>query len=124
MKAYGGSIGAMIFKTNTAVRLRATSELLLIDVIDEETAIAFCRRFGAGGPEGVAEPFPLDNLRENVIRLPAPTDTRLKMSPIGKVLCGIGLHSWQPKSFHNRPPLGDITGMVCKHCGEIRLNDR
>jgi len=118
-----GLVGAMSFKENTAVRLRATSELLLIDVIEAETATAFCRRFGIGGPEGLAEPFPLDSLRENVIRSPGPADTGAKASPIGKLLCRIGVHGWQPKTFHSRPLLGDVNGMVCKHCGEIRLND-
>lgn len=113
----------MSFKANTAVRLRSTSELLLIDVIDEETATALCRRFGIGGPEGLAEPFPLDSLRENVVRARGPADIGSKTSAISRMLCRIGLHSWQRKSFHNRPLLGDVNGMVCRHCGEIRLDD-
>ncbi|WP_419728295.1 hypothetical protein [Lichenicola sp.] len=112
----------MIFRPNTAVRLRATSELLLIDSIDEESATALCRRFGSGGPEGIAEPFPLDGLRENVIRSPRLTAPRTKMSPISDALCRIGLHGWERKTFRDRPLLGDVDGTVCKCCGEIRLD--
>lgn len=113
----------MSFKANTAVRLRATSELLLIDVIDDETATAFCRRFGVGGPEGAARPFPLDSLRENVVRARGPSEQVSKMSLMSLLRCRIGLHHWQQKSFHSRPLLGDIKGLVCKRCGEIRLMD-
>lgn len=111
----------MSFKANMAVRLQATSELLFIDAIDEDAAIALCRRFGSGGPEGTSVPFPLDSLRENVIRAPRQADPLLETSLFRRMMCRIGLHDWQSKTFHDRPQLGDITGNVCTHCGEIRL---
>lgn len=114
----------MNLRANTAVRLRATSELLIIDSIDEDTATALCRRFGSGGPEGVAESFPLDGLRENVIRSPGPAAARPKMSPIGSALCRTGVHGWEQKTFRDRPLLGDVGATVCKRCGEIRLDGR
>ena len=42
----------MRYQANMAVRLRVSSELLLIDSVDEEAAIAFCRRIGTAGPAG------------------------------------------------------------------------
>lgn len=109
------------FKANDAVRLQATSELLFIDAIDEESAIALCRRFGSFGPEGTAAPYPLDSLRENVIRASRAVDPRSGMSTIRRIICRSGLHDWKPRTFNDRPLLSEIAGKVCAQCGEIRL---
>lgn len=111
----------MEFKVNSAVRLRADSQLLVIVSIDEQSAIAYCRRFSNDGLEGEPEPYPFDCLRENVIRAPRPIDQRADSTVLRRVICRIGLHTWQAKIFQSRPLIGDIEGKVCKHCGEIRL---
>lgn len=109
----------MAFKAATAVRLRATSELLFIEKIDEDTAIAYCQHYGAGGPEGRAEPYPLDSLRENVQRTQA-VETVEEASARQKLFCWVGIHAWKQKTFRNRPILGDIDAEICRYCGSIR----
>ncbi|MGI4799743.1 MAG: hypothetical protein ACRYG8_38020 [Janthinobacterium lividum] len=111
----------MGFKANMAVRLQATSELLFIDAVDEDAAIALCRRFGSSGPEGASTPFPLDSLRENVVRAPRQADLLLGTSLFRRAACRLGLHDWQSKTFHDRPQLGDVVGKVCTYCTEVRL---
>ena len=111
----------MQYQTNMAVRLRATSELLLIDSVDEEAAVAFCRRIGNAGPEGTTTAYPLDSLRENVVRASRTAETQHEPSSVRRLFCMVGLHSWKPASFGSRPPLGSIEGETCIHCGDIRL---
>lgn len=105
-----------------AVRLQATSELLIIDTIDSDTAIALCRRFGSAGPEGCAEPFSLDSLRENVIRAPRQA-VPPEPSMLRRMICRLGSHRWQSRIFRDRPQLGDVHATVCRDCGEIRVQD-
>lgn len=111
----------MRYQANMAVRLRVTSELLLIDSVDEEAAIAFCRRIGNAGPEGTTTAYPLDSLRENVVRASRAPEAQHEPSAIRRLSCLLGLHSWKPASFGARPPLGSIEGETCLHCGDIRL---
>jgi hypothetical protein len=111
----------MRFQANMAVRLRANSELLLIDSVDEESAIAFCRRIGSAGPEGTPTAYPLDSLRENVVRASRTQDVHHEPSLFRRMFCVMGLHGWKRVSFGTRPPLGTIEGETCAHCGEIRL---
>ena len=113
----------MRFQANMAVRLRVNSELLLIDSVDEESAIAFCRRIGSAGPEGTPTAYPLDSLRENVLRASrAAAEAQPEPSPLRRLSCWLGLHAWKHASFGTRPPLGTIVGESCVHCGEIRLS--
>lgn len=112
----------MQYQANMAVRLRVNSELLLIDSVDEEAAVAFCRRIGNAGPEGTTTAYPLDSLRENVVRASrAPETQPQEPSAIRRLTCLVGLHTWKHASFGTRPPLGSIEGETCVHCGDIRL---
>ncbi len=111
----------MRYQSNMAVRLRANSELLLIDSVDEEAAIAFCRRIGSAGPEGTTTAYPLDSLRENVVRASRTPEAQHEPAVIRKLACLLRVHTWRPASFGTRPPLGSIEGETCIHCGEIRL---
>ena len=111
----------MRYQANMAVRLRVNSELLLIDSVDEEAAIAFCRRIGSAGPEGTTTAYPLDSLRENVVRASRAQETPQEPSALRRLCCMIGLHAWKQASFGMRPPLGTIKGKTCTHCGDIRL---
>ena len=111
----------MRFQANMAVRLRANSELLLIDSVDDEAAVAFCRRIGNAGPEGVPLVYPLDGLRENVVRASRHQETQQEPSVLRKFFCLLGAHGWKPVHFGTRPPLGAIEGEACSHCGEVRL---
>ena len=112
----------MRYQANMAVRLRVNSELLLIDSVDEESAIAFCRRIGNAGPEGTPTAYPLDSLRENVVRALRSPEAQHEPSILRRLFCPLGLHAWKRASFGTRPPLGIIEGETCIHCGEIRLS--
>ncbi len=111
------------FKSQTAVRLKSNSALLFIDAIDEENAIAFCRTFGDSGPKGEAQPYPLDALRENVLRTSQRADTQQDKASLARILCYVGLHRWQARVFRNRSPLGDIDALACTCCGNFRILD-
>ena len=103
------------------MRYQANMAVLLIDSVDEEAAIAFCRRIGSAGPEGTPTAYPLDSLRENVVRASRAPDTVQEPSALRRLCCLLGLHGWKPTSFGARPPLGSLDGQTCTHCGEIRL---
>ena len=111
----------MNFQANMAVRLRANSELLVIDSIDDEAAIAFCRRIGNAGPQGIPLAYPLDSIRENVIRASRNQEAQPDPSLLRRFLCLLGGHGWKRVHFGTRPPLGEVEGEACSHCGEIRL---
>ena len=112
----------MRFQANMAVRLRANSELLVIDSVDEEAAIAFCRRISNAGPEGVPLAYPLDSLRENVVRASRVQEAQPEPSVVRRLFCLFGAHDWKHANFGWRPPLGSLEGETCAHCGEIRLD--
>lgn len=112
----------MRFQANMAVRLRANSDLLLVESVDEEAAIAFCRRIGSAGPEGVPLAYPLDNLRENVVRASRSQEVHHEPAALRKLFCLVGAHGWKKVHFGSRQPLGSIDGETCAHCGEIRLS--
>ncbi len=111
----------MRYQANMAVRLRANSELLLIDSVDEEAALAFCRRIGSAGPEGTPTAYPLDSLRENVVRASRAQEAQQEPSTLRRLCCLIGMHTWRHANFGMRPPLGSVEGETCVHCGDIRL---
>ena len=114
----------MHYQANTAVRLKSNSELLLIDAVDEEAAIAFCRRIGSAGPEGTPTAYPLDSLRENVVRAQRAQDMQQEPSLLRRLSCLLRLHMWEHVEFSARPPLGSVRGKTCVHCGDIRLTRR
>lgn len=109
----------MAFMPATAVRLRATSELLFIETVDEDAAVAYCQSYGSGGPEGDAKPYPLDSLRENVQRN-RTTELVEEASTVRRLCCRLGIHVWKARTFRNRPILGDIDIEMCRYCGNIR----
>jgi hypothetical protein len=111
----------MIFKEQTAVRLRATSELLFIERIDEAAAIAYCQSYGSAGPEGPATVFPLDSLRENAVRAPRDKEALAPSSAVRRLCCRLGMHRWEDKLFLARPILGVMSGRACRYCGDTRL---
>lgn len=110
----------MSFSKNMAVRLRADSSLLYIDELDEDRAMAFCRRFGSNGPEGESKPYLLDALRENVIRISRQSDAP-ERKVLSTILCRVGIHDWKLQMFR-RQPLSSIGAKICCNCSEIKIS--
>lgn len=102
-----------------AVRLRSTSDLLFIETIDNDAAIAFCRRFGESGPEGDVEPYPLDSLRENIIRVRNIRHELDRSSWFQKIRCRLNFHARDVSYTTSRPMLGKIEARACRFCGSL-----
>lgn len=111
----------MSFKKNMTVRLKSGGDLLVVERIDEEEATALCRRFSNGGADGALELFPLDSLREDVVRAHKSANSLSDTSLLRGLMCAGGLHRWELKTFRDHAHLGDIAADFCSHCGMIRM---
>ena len=111
----------MNFTSGNSVRLKATSELLYVVRTDDETATAFCQKFGPNGPEGHAQPFPLDLLRENVKRDRSFQRNDRRTTRLERLRCRLGLHAWTWQTRLGRPVLGRILARNCRRCGIAQI---